>query len=132
MDWGLPGSSVHGILQAGMLEWVAIPFSRGSSQPRDQTQVSCTVSKFFATWTTGKAPYIYQVPSTAGASNSPLLKSIEYNSSLPLCWNLGKKDEWDTVLFFLQGITMSLRKQVNKCGNHFIYKQEWKKLLAAF
>ena len=36
----LPGSFVHGILQARILEWVAIPFSRGSSQPRDQTQVS--------------------------------------------------------------------------------------------
>ena len=39
--------SVHGILQARILEWVAIPFSRGSSQPRDQTQVSCTVGGFF-------------------------------------------------------------------------------------
>ena len=35
MDCGLPGSSVHGILQARTLEWVAIPFSRGSSRPRD-------------------------------------------------------------------------------------------------
>ena len=37
MDSSLPGSSVHGILQARILEWVAIPFSRGSSQPRSQT-----------------------------------------------------------------------------------------------
>ena len=36
-----PGFSVHGILQARILEWVAIPFSRGSSQPRDRTWVSC-------------------------------------------------------------------------------------------
>ena len=41
MDCGPPGSSVHGILQARILEWVAISFSRGSSQPRDQTRVSC-------------------------------------------------------------------------------------------
>ena len=40
MDCSLPGSSVHGILQARILEWVAIPFPRGSSQPRDQTHVS--------------------------------------------------------------------------------------------
>ena len=40
MDCSSPGSSVHGILQARILEYVAIPFSRGSSQPRDQTQVS--------------------------------------------------------------------------------------------
>ena len=39
-DCILPGSSVHGILQARMLEWVAIPFSRGSSPPRDQTHLS--------------------------------------------------------------------------------------------
>ena len=40
MDCSLPGSSVHGILQARIVEWVAIPFSRGSFQTRDQTQVS--------------------------------------------------------------------------------------------
>ena len=42
-----PGSSVHGILQARILEWVAFPFSRGSSQPRYQTQVSCIAGRFF-------------------------------------------------------------------------------------
>ena len=41
MDCNPPGSSVHGIVQARLLEWVAISFSRGSSQPRDQTCVSC-------------------------------------------------------------------------------------------
>jgi len=40
MDYNLPGSSVHGILQGRILEWVAIPFSRGSSRPRDRTWVS--------------------------------------------------------------------------------------------
>ena len=39
--------TVHGILQARVLEWVAIPFSRGSSQPRNQTQVSCIAGRFF-------------------------------------------------------------------------------------
>ena len=41
---------VHGILQARMLEWVAFPFSRGSSQPRDQTQVSHIAGRFFTSW----------------------------------------------------------------------------------
>ena len=40
-DCSLPGSSVHGILQARIQEWIAIPFSRGSSLPRDQTLLSC-------------------------------------------------------------------------------------------
>ena len=47
MDYSPPGSSVHGILQARLLEWVAIPFSKGSSQPRDQTWVTCIAGRFF-------------------------------------------------------------------------------------
>ena len=39
--------TVHGIIQARILEWVALPFSRGSFQPRDQTQVSCIAGRFF-------------------------------------------------------------------------------------
>ena len=52
MDCSLPGSSVHGILQARILEWVAMPFSRGSSQPRDRTWVSHTTGGFFTVWAT--------------------------------------------------------------------------------
>ena len=47
MDCSLPGSSVHGTLQARILEWVAIPLSRGSSRPRDRTWVSCFAGGFF-------------------------------------------------------------------------------------
>ena len=44
MDCNLPGSSVHGIFQARILEWVAISFSRGPSQPKDQTYISCSLT----------------------------------------------------------------------------------------
>ena len=47
MDCSPPGSSVHGILQAGILGWVAMPSSRGFSHPRDQTQVSHIAGGFF-------------------------------------------------------------------------------------
>ena len=47
--------TVHGILQARILEWVAFPFSRGSSQPRHWTQVSCIASRFFTSWATREA-----------------------------------------------------------------------------
>ena len=47
MDHSLPGSSLHGILQARILEWVAISFSRGSSQPRDRTRFSCIPGRRF-------------------------------------------------------------------------------------
>ena len=50
-----PGSSVHGILQARILEWVAVPFSRGSSQARDRTEVSCIAGRFFTVWATREA-----------------------------------------------------------------------------
>ena len=43
---------VHEILQARILEWAAFPFSRGSSQPRDWTQVSRTAGRFFISWAT--------------------------------------------------------------------------------
>ena len=51
MDCSPPGSSVHGILQARILEWVAISFYRGSSQSRDWSQVSCIAGRFFTIFT---------------------------------------------------------------------------------
>ena len=62
MDYSLPGSSVRWILQARILEWVAFPFSRGSSQPRDWTQDSCTAGRFFTIWATREAPFILMSP----------------------------------------------------------------------
>ena len=55
MDSSLPGSFVHGIFQARVREWVAISFSRGSSQPRNQIRVSCIVGRCFTLWATSKA-----------------------------------------------------------------------------
>ena len=55
MDCGSPGSSVQGILQARTLEGVAIPFSRGSSWPGDQTQVSYITGRLFTIWATREA-----------------------------------------------------------------------------
>ena len=54
MDCSPPGASVHGILQGRILEWVVIPFSRESSQPRDQIQVSHAAGRFCTVWTTRK------------------------------------------------------------------------------
>ena len=50
--WDPMGYTVHGILQARILEWVAFPFPKGSSQPRDWTQVSCIAGGFFTSWAT--------------------------------------------------------------------------------
>ena len=58
IDHNLPGSSVHGILQARIWEWVAFLFSRGSSPPRDYVWVSLIVSRFFTVWATREAHLI--------------------------------------------------------------------------
>ena len=73
MDCGLPGSSVHGILQTRILEGVVIPFSKGSSWPRDWTQVSCIAGGFFTIWATREAPWYECIPSNL------------------ICWNLTPK-----------------------------------------
>ena len=53
-----PGSLVHGILHVKILEWVVVPFSRGSSQPRDGTWVSCIAGRSFTIWATREAQRI--------------------------------------------------------------------------
>ena len=54
-DCSPPDSSVYGILQAKVLEWIAIPFTRGSSRPRYETLVSFIAGRFFTIWVTGKS-----------------------------------------------------------------------------
>ena len=61
MDCSPPGSLVHGIFQAWILEWVAISFSRGSSLPRDRTQVSRVVGRRFTIWATREAQVLYNI-----------------------------------------------------------------------
>ena len=61
MDCSLPGSSVHGILQARILEWVAMSSSMGSSQPRDWAQVSCIAGRLFTTEPSGKPSELYSI-----------------------------------------------------------------------
>ena len=62
MDCIPPGSSVHRIVQARILKWIAIPFSRGSSRPRDQTQVSSTASGFFTIQATKADMEVFESP----------------------------------------------------------------------
>ena len=76
MDCNPPGSSIHGILQARILEWTAISFSRGSSWSRDPTRVSCLAGGFFTTEPPGKPPPFPLPPlisGWAGCSSSVLL-----------------------------------------------------------
>ena len=72
MDCSPSDSSVHGILQARRLEWVAIPFSRGSSQPRNGTWVSCIAGRFSTLWVTReKQQYRLHLCSLSWATTIP-------------------------------------------------------------
>ena len=78
LDGSPPGSPVHGISQARILEWVAVSFSRGSSHPRDWTHVSCTGSQIHYHWATREAHTSY----------TSYLKSFSSR-----CKRLGKKNK---------------------------------------
>ena len=58
IDCSRPDSSVHGIFQARLTEWVTIPFSRGSCQPSDWTQTSHIAGRFFTIWATREALFV--------------------------------------------------------------------------
>ena len=74
MDCNPPGSTVHGILQARILEWVAIPFSR------DRTQVSCIAGRFFTVWATSEAHQFSSV-----AQSCPTLRPHGLQEARPPC-----------------------------------------------
>ena len=73
IDCSPPGSSVHGIFQARILEWVVMPFSRVSSWPRGQTQVSCIVRRFFTIWATREAQITHAATAAKSLQSCPTL-----------------------------------------------------------
>ena len=84
-DCSLPGSSVHGIFQARVLEWVAIAFSRGSSPPRDWTWVSHIAGRRFTLWAIREAPMYWweEYNSSAGGGDKFHLIEVHTKYSLP-------------------------------------------------
>ena len=84
MDCSLPGSFIHGIFQARILEWVAISFSRRSSQPRDWTWISHIIGRRFTVW------------ATRDVLKDPEMNSIQVDFSLGLKLNkTNKKKKWN-------------------------------------
>ena len=90
MDCSPPGSSVHGIFQARILDWIAVPFSRGSSQSRDQTRVSYIAGSLYC-WATREAP-----PNCVSVVDNSALRS----SFIILC---------QTLLYHIKSTKNSLR-----------------------
>ena len=111
--------TVHGILQARILEWIAVPFSRGSSQPSDWTQISCIADILFTSWVTGK-------PKNTGVGSLSLLQRIfltqESNRGLLHCRQKLYQLSYQERLSFNQGhlkghfILAGALKQNSSCG----------------
>ena len=78
MDCSLPGSSVHGILRARILEWVAMPSSRESFQPRDWTWVSCIEGRLFTIWATREAPLLVKALTNPIMGPTPKICMVTY------------------------------------------------------
>ena len=94
MDWSLPGSSVRGILQARILEWVAVAFSRGSLQPRDQTLCLLHCRRVLYHWASRKgllagdrkalsAAHLQQGVSSSILPSAPLLRLTPWRDGCP-------------------------------------------------
>ena len=117
MDCNPPGSSVHGILQARILRWVAIPLSRGSSQPSDWTWLSCTAGIFFTIWATREAQKVSlkrEVRKGLWASFSPFPLLLTRpagrgsGSCIPAWWAADPEQEY--ALRTVKGATLCFRK----------------------
>ena len=105
MDYSPPGSSVHGILQARTLEWVAVPSSRRSSRPRNWTQVSCIACRFFTTQSHQGSPSSKRLhQSSLSGVFCMHLEFSSYMSKQFSCFPspvLSIHDEWTLQVLFL-------------------------------
>ena len=102
MDCSLPVSSVRGIFQAIVLEWIAISFSRGSSRSRDRTQVSCIVDRRFTAWATREALFITEEPDRLQSMGSKRV-GRDWATSLSLFTFMHRRRKWRPTPVFLPG-----------------------------
>ena len=105
-----PMDCIHGILQTRIPEWIAFPFSRGSSQPRDQSQVSRMAGGFFTSWATKEDPL-----GTHGVSNSPHLwfPCYFYFSMYDNSKKIRSRDCW---LFKTKNVLWNIKLSAGCCG----------------
>ena len=134
MDCSPPGSSVHGIFQVKILEWVAIPFSRGSSWPRGRTGDPCFIDRFFTIWSTRKVGYQQIAP----LHNSLAMDSLCFVDSDWMRWAPPAK-HWAWICHVLR---IHLSHKTSKAGSwvhsSLVYRMRiqksvsWKKIWSIF
>ena len=113
MDWGLPGSSVHGILQARILAWVAVPFSRGSSQPRGWSWVSLIAGGFFTIWATRERK------SEVAQLCPPLCDPWTIAYQDPLSMGFSRQGYWSGVSLLHDSLTSAVSNEVTVPIRHY-------------
>ena len=119
------GSSIHGLLQARIVKWVAAPFSRRSSQSRDWTQVSCIAGEFFTIWATREAHSMtkrYRNSLLSTNTHSFLLPKSQYlpMSTLPLIqkpWKYYKFSVYYNFIFYKSYYRSGLHQSFDKNGS---------------
>ena len=103
MDCSSSGSFIHGIIQTRIVEWVAIPCSRGSSWPRDWTWVSCIVGRFFTVCATSEVQYSYSVQFSWVTQSCPTLcdpmnHSTQASLSITNSWSSPRLTSIESVM----------------------------------
>ena len=121
MDCSLPGSCVHGILQARIPEWVAIAFSKGSSGPRDRTWVSCIEGRFLTFWGTREAQEQIRLNQKKAHQSeySAYQASITWGLKAPACWK-GQACSW-CVSMWLRWNWGDVETSVKVCRSHCVW-----------
>ena len=122
MDCSLPGSSVRGLFQARILEWVAISFSRGSSQHRDRTQVSCIAGRFFTSWPWENSWTVF--PREGRQAKWLKITMLCYAKSLPSCPTLCDPIDGSLPGFPVPGILQA--KTLEWVASSFSNAWNWK------
>ena len=106
----LPGSSVHEIFQARILEWVAISSSRGTSRPRDRTRVSCIVGRHFTVWATREV-MLEKAMTTHSSTLAWIIPWTEEPGRLQPLGSQRVRHNWATSLHFT-----SLQRKMGRLG----------------
>ena len=136
-DYSLPGSSIHGILQARILEWVVILFSRRSSWPRERSQIFCSAGRFFTAWDTKEALFekvaywsekamaphsstlAWKIPWTEEPGGLQSMRSLgvdhDWASSLSLFTFMHWRRKWQPTPVFLPGESQGQRSLGGCC-----------------
>ena len=118
LDCSPPGSSVHGILQAGILQWVTISFSRGPSQPRDWTQVSFIASRCFTSELLGKPNVLNTILKVKNR------KLYEYRMVVSAVYPHDLVYDWELWFFALSRITREYHTTYCQPGERSQFKRK--------